>query len=66
MAEEIKQMLSPLFREVIKTDVVEACAVDGLMIKQNTTWGDPAYQHAPMTLFPTPYPLDLYNEAYQL
>ena len=36
------------------------------MIKQNTIRGDPAYQHAPMTLFPTPYPIDIYKNAYNL
>mmetsp|Transcript_30449 Transcript_30449/g.40497 ORF Transcript_30449/g.40497 Transcript_30449/m.40497 type:complete len:90 (+) Transcript_30449:148-417(+) len=33
------------------------------MVKQNTTRGDPRYHHAPLALFPTPYPLDMYKEA---
>ena len=36
------------------------------MIKQNTIRGDPVYTHAPMALFPTPYPLDIYSQAYHL
>ena len=36
------------------------------MIKHNCTKGDFMYQHAPITLFPTPYPLDIYKKAYNL
>jgi len=52
--------------ETIGQDVVEACPTTGLMIKHNCTRGDFLYQHAPMTLFPTPYPIDIYKEAYHL
>ena len=45
-------------------DVIETCAATGLMVKQNTTRGDPNYHHAPLALFPTPYPLDMYKEAF--
>lgn len=50
--------------ETIKQDVVELCAVSGLMVKQNTIRGDPRYTHAPLAVFPTPYPEDMYSEAY--
>ena len=49
--------------QVISQDVIECCPVTGLMIKQNTERGHPAYIHAPLTLFPTPYPIDRYKEA---
>ena len=45
----------------IVQDVVEACPVTGLMIKENTQRGHPSYIHAPISLFPTPYPLDIYK-----
>lgn len=47
----------------IAQDVVEACPVQGLMIKRNTSKGDPTYTHAPLSLFPTPYPLDIYRDV---
>ena len=50
----------------IAQDVIEACPVTGLMIKENTQRGHPSYIHAPMTLFPTPYPLDMYKKAHSL
>ena len=36
------------------------------MIKENCTRGTPQYINAPMTLFPTPYPLDMYKNAIEL
>ena len=47
----------------IAQDVIETCPVIGLMIKENTERGTPQYIHAPITLFPTPYPLDMYKKA---
>ena len=55
------------FTKLLKTivqDVVETCAATGLMVKKNTTRGDPNYHHAPLALFPTPYPVDMYKEAF--
>lgn len=52
--------------ETIARDLVEACSIDGLMIKQSKAKNDPAYTHIPITLFPAPYPLDLYKRAYEL
>ena len=51
-----------IFRE-ISQDVIEACPINGLMIKENTKKGTPQYINAPMTLFPTPYPVDMYKKA---
>jgi len=36
------------------------------MLKKNRVRGDPDYSVIPVSLFPTPYPLDLYKEAYNL
>lgn len=47
----------------ITQDVIEACPIYGLMIKENTRKGTPQYINAPMTLFPTPYPEDMYKQA---
>ena len=52
--------------QMITQDVIEASPVEGLMVKQNTTRGDHRYTHAPMSLFPTPYPLDMYKQGYRM
>jgi len=36
------------------------------MVKMNTVRGDPHYKHAPISLFPTPYPIDIYKKALAL
>ena len=49
--------------DVISQDVIECCPIIGLMVKENTVRAHPTYVHAPLTLFPTPYPIDRYKEA---
>ena len=44
--------------------MVEACSIDSMMLKQNRVRGDPNYVQLPVSLFPTPYPIDMYKEAY--
>ena len=54
-------------RSILRKDVIEACSAIGLLIKQSA---DPdkllEYQHAPISLFPTPYPLHIYNKVHDL
>ena len=47
-------------------DIIEACAATGLLIKKYPSVETKdkliSYQHAPISLFPTPYPLHIYKE----
>ena len=52
--------------EVIKQDAVELCSTLGLMLKQKKENQDPAYIHMPFSLFPTPFPAELFSEAVTL
>jgi len=55
-----------LFRKAFVEDVVEACGATGLLIKQKPGRADIVdYQHAPISLFPTPYPFHIYKEVYE-
>ena len=46
-------------------DAVEACAIDNLLLKTNRVRGDNNYMQMPISLLPTPYPLDMYKAAYK-
>ena len=35
---------------------METCVAIGLMVKLNEIKGHPCYNHAPVSLFPSPYP----------
>ena len=50
----------------IVQDVIESCAVQGLMVKHSPDSQETRYNHAPISLFPTPYPIDMYREAVRL
>ncbi len=52
--------------EIIKQDAVELCTSIGLMLKQTTDLQDPVYVHMPFSLFPTPFPAELFQEALEL
>ena len=59
-------MQSGSFRKYFVEDVIEACSAKGLLIKkyphkENLT----DYQHAPISLFQTPYPASTYDKIYQ-
>jgi len=47
----------------VKQDVVELCATFGLMLKEKRDNQDPGYAHLPVSLFPMPYPTDLFVQA---
>lgn len=55
-----------LTRELILQDLVETCAVKGLMMKSSANPDDCEYSHVPMSVFPTPYPIEHYNKAKDL
>ena len=55
--------VTPLLNR-IAVDMVEACSIDSMMLKQSKVRGDPNYVQIPVSLFPTPYPIDMYKEAY--
>ena len=42
-------------RSLIVTDVIEKCAVSGLMVKTTFKNEEVEYNHAPISLFPTPF-----------
>ena len=46
--------------------MIEACPAEGLMVKENTIRGDTKYIHAPLSLVPTPFPVDMVNHAFDL
>jgi glutathione synthase len=46
--------------------VIETCPTEGLMVKENTTRGDTRYIHAPLSLVPTPFPVDMMSNALNL
>lgn len=48
--------------ERIRIDAIESCATIGLMVKSNCEKGNHLYNHAPLSLFPTPYPADLVHD----
>ena len=51
-------------------DIIEACSATGLQIKRYPSSSTPehlvCYQHAPISLFATPYPLHLYKHILKL
>lgn len=53
------------FEEALTTDLIEICSVYGLLIKQSSDRKKQLeYQHAPMSLFPTPFPIQAYEKIY--
>ena len=52
--------------EIIKQDAIEYCAVKGVLMKSNTPQQDVEYSHLPISLFPTPYPIEHYQQALKL
>lgn len=54
--------VSKLTRRQFMVDCIETCATIGLLIKQSPdAQKQVEYQHAPISLFPTPYPVHLYH-----
>lgn len=51
---------------MIKQDLVEYCSLKGLMMKSSADPADCEYAHVPISLFPTPYPLEHYQDAVKL
>ena len=52
-------------RHQVMVDAIEACAASGCLIKKHPTQDQlTEYMHAPISLFPTPYPLHLYREVH--
>lgn len=51
---------SQLISEIAQ-NVTEVCPTLGLMVKSSETHKDPNYVHAPVSLFPTPFPRDLFE-----
>lgn len=53
------------FRATLTQDLVETCAVNGCMIKKYPKVEQVTdYQHAPISMFPTPYPFHIYKQVY--
>ena len=50
-------------RNEIITDAIETCATMGLMVKTSGDKDKVEYNHAPVSLFPTPFPNKHYQEA---
>ena len=57
-------------KKVLIEDAIETCSAISLLIKKNAGKASKKelseYQHAPVSLFPTPYPLHLYSKIYDL
>ena len=53
-------------RSQIVADVVETCAVRGLMMKSSTLKEECDYSHVPVSIFPTPYPWEHYQRALEV
>jgi hypothetical protein len=47
-------------------DVIETCAVRGLMMKSSAHHEECEYSHVPLSLFPTPYPIEHYQKSIQV
>ena len=54
---------STQLREEIVQDVIETCAVKGLMVKTVGSNDSIEFNHAPISLFPTPFPAKHYKQA---
>ena len=56
-------------RKIMIQDIIEACSANGLLIKTHpaieTVQQLTAYHHAPISLYPTPFPLHLYKQMLQ-
>lgn len=52
--------------EIVKQDAVELCTTIGFMLKKSTDLQDPLYMHMPFSLFPTPFPAELFRESLEL
>ena len=53
-------------RPTIVNDIIETCAAKGLMMKSSGNPDECEYAHVPISVFPTPYPLEHYQEAISL
>ena len=53
------------FRKFLTQDLVETCAVNACMIKKHPNLENLVeYQHAPISMFPTPYPFHIYKQVH--
>ena len=50
-------------RALIVEDIIQSCAVRGLMMKSSGNPKETEYIHVPLSIFPTPYPINHYQEA---
>ncbi|TNV79883.1 hypothetical protein FGO68_gene7423 [Halteria grandinella] len=53
-------------RSQVVTDFIEVAMVKGLSMKSSANPAEVAYSHVPISLFPTPYPVEHYENAKQL
>lgn len=53
-------------RDDVISDIIETCAVKGTMIKANCNPDQCEYVHTPISIFPTPYPYEHYQQALNL
>jgi len=50
----------------VATDAIEACVASGCMVKKNACKEElTEYIHAPISMFPTPYPLHVFKQVYE-
>jgi hypothetical protein len=56
-------MRQSYLRNLIVDDIVQSCAVRGLMMKASGNPKETEYSHVPLSIFPTPYPMSHYREA---
>ncbi len=50
-------------RALVVEDIIQSCAVKGLMMKSSANPKETEYSHVPLSIFPTPYPINHYQEA---
>ena len=50
-------------RALLIDDIIQSCAVRGLMMKSSADPKETGYSHVPLSIFPTPYPINHYQEA---
>ena len=62
---DFKEEKQSKFEDHLVTDAIETCSAIGLLIKQSPSPSQPVeYQHAPISLFPTPFPYQAYEKIY--
>lgn len=53
------------FRKRLMMDAIETCASSSCLIKKHPNSDQLTdYQHAPISLFPTPYPFHIYKQVF--